>query len=52
MRELPKADAAEAELLVDGARPSTLLAARVRANLVLGRSRGLHAQGSLRHILS
>jgi hypothetical protein len=38
MRELAQADPAEAELPVHGARAAAAVAARVRANLVLGLS--------------
>src|ERR1700709_1782906 len=37
--QLPQADAAEAELAVDGARPAATAAARVRPRLVLRRAR-------------
>src|SRR5436309_4704989 len=47
--ELPQADAAEPELLEDGARPSTAVAARVVAHLVLRRPCGLDDQRLLRH---
>src|SRR3954453_12841732 len=42
--ELPQADPAEPELLVDRARPAALVAAGVVAHLVLGRARGLRDQ--------
>src|SRR3954468_22835956 len=49
--ELPQADAAEPELLEDGARPSAAVAARVVAHLVLRRPGGLPDQRLLRHYL-
>src|SRR5215208_7045134 len=52
VRELAQADAAEAELLVDGARPAALAAARVRARLVLRRPRGADDLGGLCHVVS
>src|ERR1044072_2703096 len=42
--ELPQADAAEPELLEHGARAAALVAAAVRARLVLRRARGLRDQ--------
>src|SRR4051794_6089813 len=50
--ELPQADAAEPELLVDGARPAAAVAAGVVAHLELRGPRGLHAQRLLGHYLS
>src|SRR5579862_43459 len=47
--ELAQADAAKPELLVDGARAAALVAACVRAHLVLLRPRGLGDQGLLGH---
>src|SRR3954449_1327250 len=47
--ELAQADAAEPELLEDGARPPAAVAARVVAHLVLRRPRGLDDQRLLRH---
>src|SRR4051794_1456424 len=44
MGELPQADAAEPELLVDGTRPPAAVAAGVIAHLELRGPRGLHAQ--------
>src|SRR5271154_5091698 len=48
--ELPQADAAKAELLVHGARPPALVAARVVAHLVLRGTRGLRDQRLLGHL--
>src|SRR5580765_2986155 len=50
--ELPQADAAQAELLVHGARAPALGAARVVAHLVLRGARGLRDQRFLRHLVS
>src|SRR4051795_11724012 len=44
MGELPQADAAEPELLVDGTRPPAAVAAGVVAHLELRGPCGLHAQ--------
>src|SRR5688572_10446847 len=52
VRELAQADAAEPELLVDGARAAALAAARVPAGLVLGRPRGADDLGCLGHVVS
>src|SRR5215831_4504862 len=49
--ELPQADAAEAELPEDGARPTAAVAARVVPDLELLRPRGLDDQRLLRHVL-
>src|SRR5829696_1199714 len=49
VRHLPQADAAQAELLVDGARTAALAAARVRPGLVLRRARRTHDLGGLCH---
>src|SRR5215207_734374 len=51
VRELAQADAAEAELLVDRARPAALAAARIRARLVLRRPRGADDLGGLGHVV-
>src|SRR3954447_12413240 len=48
--ELPQADAAEPELLVDGARPPAAVAAAVLARRVLLRPGGLDHEGLLRHL--
>src|SRR3954447_25292376 len=49
---LAKADAAEAELLVDRARTPTTLAAGITAYRELGLACGLDLQSSLRHVSS
>src|SRR5215216_1515667 len=46
---LPQADAAQAELLVDGTRPAALATARVRPCLVFRRPRGADDLGGLGH---
>src|SRR5215207_4571164 len=49
---LAKADAAEAELLVDRPRPAAALAAGVTADRELGLAGGLDLESSLRHVSS
>src|SRR5436190_7292800 len=51
VREVAQADPAEAELLVDRARPATAIAARVLAHLEARLALGLRDQGLLSHSL-